>query len=222
MVERDEGALLVGHAGGLGARAARSSDARSFRSAVVLAINLVVLAGVVLPLSRRVAANERRAVAAAQAEADANSEFRQAEAVREGKARATTDLDTFYRQVLPADVTAARRALQKVRMLAGEHDVKYERGATDTEEIRDSSLERFTVTMTLSGDYDDIRALLYSLETSAEFVVIDNIVLAEGLDTNAPLSLSLELSTYYRAPSVAQASAPRQDGGGSSGAGNGR
>ena len=189
---------------------------------VALAINLVVLAGVVLPLSRRVATNERRAEAAAQAEADANNEFRQAEAVREGKARATTDLDTFYRQVLPADVTAARRALQKVRMLALEHDVKYERGATDTEEVRDSSLERFTVTMTLSGDYDDIRALLYSLETSVEFVVVDKIVLAEGLDPNAPLSLSLELSTYYRAPSVAQASASRQDGGGSSGAGNGR
>jgi hypothetical protein len=189
---------------------------------VALAINLVVLAGVVLPLSRRVAANERRAEAAAQAEHDANNEFRQAEAVREGKARATTDLDTFYRQVLPADVTAARRAVQKVRMLALEHDVDFERGATDIEEIRDSSLERFTVTMTLSGDYDNIRALLYSLETAQEFVVVDKIVLAEGLDTNAPLALSLELSTYYRAPSVAQAPAPRQDGGGSSGAGNGR
>jgi hypothetical protein len=52
--------------------------------------------------------------------------------------------------------------------------------------------------MTLAGDYDDIRAFIYELETDPAFVVIDNVVLAEGV-ANAPLSLAMELSTYYRA-----------------------
>ena len=44
--------------------------------------------------------------------------------------------------------------------------------------------------MTLSGDYDDIRALIYELETSPDFFVIDNMALSEGGDANAPLTLA--------------------------------
>ena len=56
--------------------------------------------------------------------------------------------------------------------------MSYERGATTEEEtVDDSSLERQTVTMTLSGSFDDIRAFIYTLETSADFVVIDNVVI---------------------------------------------
>jgi Tfp pilus assembly protein PilO len=167
---------------------------------VVLAVNVIVLLVVVLPMWTRVSANEARADRAAMAERAAAAEFRQAEAVREGKSRAMADLDTFYKQVLPATVDAARRTVQtKTMKLADAHDVQYERGTSDTEEVRESSLERFTYSLTLSGTYDDIRAFIYELETAPDFVVIDKILLAEGQDTNAPLSLSVDLSTYYRA-----------------------
>lgn len=170
---------------------------------IVLAINLAVLLVVVLPLSRLAAANEQRAETAARAAASAHAEFAQAEATREGKSRATADLETFYRQVLPADVEQARRIVQsKTIRLAESHDVQYERGTSDTEAIRESSLERFRNSIALSGLWDDIRSFIYALETAPEFVVIDNIVLAEGVDTNAPLSISVELSTYYRAPAA--------------------
>jgi hypothetical protein len=46
--------------------------------------------------------------------------------------------------------------------------------------------------------------LLYDLETSPEFVVIEHIILAEGQTASSPLALSMELSTYYR-PTVARA-----------------
>lgn len=177
---------------------------REYRTAlvplgIVLAANVIVLVAVVLPLSQRVSANQVRAETSDRALAAAEREFKQAEAVREGKTRATADLETFYRQVLPADAAAARRITHvKPRQRAREFDVRYERGATEEEEIDDSVLERQTVSMTLSGDYDDIRAFIYALETSPDFVVIDNVVLGEGSGSNAPLALSLELSTYYR------------------------
>ena len=34
----------------------------------------------------------------------------------------------------------------------------------------------------------------------ADFVVIDNVALVEGSQANAPLALTLDLSTYYRTP----------------------
>jgi Tfp pilus assembly protein PilO len=188
-------------------RIAREHRAALVPLGIVLAINVVLLLVVVLPLSRRVAANEQRAETAARAEAVAEAEFRKAEAIRDGKARATTDLDRFYREVLPADVAHARRIVQsKTMRLAAAHDVQHQRGTSDTEQLRESSLERLTYAMSLSGAWDDIRGFIYELETAPEFVVIDNIVLAEGSDTNAPLSLSVELSTYYR-PTTARAQA---------------
>ena len=63
---------------------------------IVLAVNLVLLLVVVLPLSRRVAANEQRAVLAARSATLAEAEFRRAEAVRDEQSRATRDLETFY------------------------------------------------------------------------------------------------------------------------------
>jgi Tfp pilus assembly protein PilO len=167
---------------------------------IILAVNLVLLLVVVLPLSRRVAANEQRAITAARSATLAEAEFRRAEAVRDEQSRATADLETFYKEVLPADVESARRTVQsKTMRVADAHHVKYRRGASNTEATRESSLERFTYAMTLSGSYDDIRAFIYDLETAPEFVIIDNMVLAEGSNTDAPLALSVELSTYYRA-----------------------
>ena len=64
--------------------------------------------------------------------------------------------------------------------------------------IRDSSLARLHVRAELAGDYDDIRAFLYALETANEFVIVDSIVLGEGDDASAPLNLTLNVSTYYR------------------------
>jgi len=54
------------------------------------------------------------------------------------------------------------------------------------------------VSYQLTGDWDDIRQLIYDLETGSDFVVIDNVQLTESGAQSASLSLSLDLSTYYR------------------------
>lgn len=165
---------------------------------ILLAVNILVLLGLVLPLARRAQTNEARATSAEQALQAAESEYRQAQAMREGKDRASKELETFYKQVLPADVTAARRLLHlKLQQMARRHGLDFGRGSTIFDEIRGSSLERMTSTIQLTGDYDDIRSFIHDLETSADFVVIDNLVLAEGIEANAPLSFALDLSTYY-------------------------
>jgi Tfp pilus assembly protein PilO len=166
---------------------------------IVLAINLVVLAGVVLPLRQSVQSGDLRAEASARQLRDAMAELKNAEATRDGQAQAATDLDRFYANVLPANFDTARRVTHlKLAQMARSHDVTFQSGAATPETLRDSTLERLTVSYQLAGDWDDIRQFIYELETGPDFVVIDNVALAEGTDANSPLALTLEMSTYYR------------------------
>jgi Tfp pilus assembly protein PilO len=167
--------------------------------ALVFLVTVGVLVAGVLPLSRAVASSERRAQAARQTLAAAEQEFKAAENLRGSQTLASRDLETFYGEVLPKDFGAARRITHiKLAQLAQTHGVRYERMSASPETARDSSLERLKVTMTLAGDYDDFRSFLYDLETSPDFLVIDNIVLTEDEDQRgAVLSFILDVSTYY-------------------------
>jgi Tfp pilus assembly protein PilO len=170
---------------------------------VVLVANLIALVAVVYPLGQRVASNEQRAATAERQQTQAAAEYRRAETLREAQAQATKDLETFYAEVLPSGVGAARRILQlRLQQMAREHGVLYQGGGTNEEEIRESSLLRLTMSVRLAGEYDDIRGFLYDLERSDDFVVVDNIRLAEGNEPDSPLTVFLQVSTYYRAPAA--------------------
>jgi hypothetical protein len=166
---------------------------------IVLGVNVLVLIFVVLPLRQSAASASTRADASAQALRAAMADEKAAEATRDGQVQAAKDLDRFYAGVLPVDLPTARRITHvKFAQLARSHDVNFQGGGTSTEELRQSTLERLHVSYQLTGDWDDIRQLIYDLETSSDFIVIDNVQLTEGNAQNAPLTLALELSTYYR------------------------
>jgi hypothetical protein len=165
---------------------------------IALAINLGVLGLVVLPLRQTVANGATRAAASERALLDARAELKNAEATRDGQSQASKDLDEFYASVLPSNMTSARRITHvKLVQLARSHGVDLESGAATPETLNASTLERLHVTYQLSGDWDDIRQLIYDIETGPDFVVIDNVQLSEN-QASAALSLTLDLSTYYR------------------------
>jgi Tfp pilus assembly protein PilO len=166
--------------------------------AIVLAINVIVLVSVVLPLRDSVASGAERAAASEQTLREAMADLKDAEATRDGQTQASADLDKFYLEVLPSDMTSARRITHvKLAQLARSHGVDFQSNVATPEDLRDSTLERLRVSYQLAGDWDDIRQLIYEIETGPDFVVIDNVQLAEN-EANAPLSLTLDLSTYYR------------------------
>lgn len=165
----------------------------------IIVINIGVLIGIVLPMSQSVDAGERRDTAAAQGLAAATADLKDAQATRDGQTQATADLDTFYRQVLPTDVATARRITHvKLSQLARTHEVRFERSSANIKPIKDSQLDQLDMTYDLSGSWDDIRQFIFAIETGESFIVIDNVVLAEGADGAAPLSLTLAVSTYFR------------------------
>lgn len=168
---------------------------------IVLAINLVVLFAVVMPMRRSAESGTSQAEQSVVALNAAIADLKDAEATRDGQAQASTDLDRFYGEVLPQDFAAARRITQlRLAQMARANNVAFQRGASMPELLRNSPLERLRVTCALEGDWDDIRQLIYEIETGPDFIVIDNVALAEGEDSAAPLALQLDVSTYYRIP----------------------
>lgn len=167
--------------------------------AVALVVNVCVYALLVYPLSERVANVEQRNAAAEQSLASAQGDFGQANGTLTGKDRASTELTSFYKDVLPPDLSGARRMTQlRLKQIARESGLRFERDAYKAVVQRDSALTKLEISMVLSGSYANMRTFIHELEASPEFVVIDNVALAEGADGGA-LVVTLELSTFYRA-----------------------
>jgi Tfp pilus assembly protein PilO len=165
---------------------------------IALVVNALLYGFVVYPLADRVANVEQRTQQAEQALAAARADHAQASGTLTGKDRASTELATFYKDVLPPDLSGARRLTQlRLAQLAREAGLGFERNSFEPLPQRNSSLTRLRIIMELSGTYAEIRTFLHQLETAPEFVVVDNVELAEGADTGE-LTITLELSTYYR------------------------
>lgn len=172
-----------------------------------LVANGLLAALAVLPLARRVQAAERNGAQAEAALRAAETEHATAVATLERKSRAETDLEHFYAQVLPSDVSAARRQTYvRLADLAREADLQYLRRLEEVQAPRAQGagpapvLSRFEITMVLRGEYDGVRQFIRDVEASEEFVSIDDVTLAEGNEPGSPLVLSLVLSTYFKAP----------------------
>lgn len=167
---------------------------------IVLLANLAVFVFAVYPLGQRQAGVQGRAEAAAQARQAAEQELAAARALVEGKSRAEEELTTFYGTVLPADLSAARRmTYATLPTLARKTNVTWSERRTDIEqgEAKDSRLGRLQIRMLLEGDYESIREFVYELESAPEFIIIDDVSLAQN-DPARPLTLTVALSAYYR------------------------
>jgi Tfp pilus assembly protein PilO len=166
--------------------------------AIALGVNLVVYVAVVYPLSQRVANIEQRDRNAEDQLLAAQRDHAQAAGTLSGKDRAATELATFYKDVLPSDLAGARRLTHlRLAQLARESNLKFLHSSYEPVAERNRTLTRLKIEMVLAGSYIDMRAFIHQLETSPEFVVIDNVELGEGAE-GGPLSVTLHLSTYYR------------------------
>lgn len=166
---------------------------------VAIAANIALYAFAVYPLERRVATAGARAEAAAAARRAAESNHRDAQATVTGMDRADEELKKFYNTVLPTDQTGARRITYiRLARMAREAGLRTERGTVESSTIQDSRLSRLRMTMTLEGEYDEIRRFIHRIETAPEFTVIEDVVVQRGADeAGSTLVLELAVATYY-------------------------
>ena len=165
-----------------------------------LVLNVVLFVGVVYPLRARARSAEARAETAAQELQAAERDDADARGTTESRDRTRVALDAFYKDVLPASHAQARQAtFLRLTQLAEQHNLEPSRRSTDPKQEKDSNLARLQISMTLQGNYDDIRRFIYHVETGSDFIVIDSIALRQGEEVGSPLTLALSLSTYYQA-----------------------
>ena len=194
---------------GLIGRVAREKRRLVLPLGVAALVNVAAYLMVVVPLSARVSAGEERVRAAEEALHAAERDDQAARSAAEGQTLAQQELGKFYREILPADLAGARRiTYRKLAELARESNLKSRRRANEPARERNSALGKLRITMVLEGQYDNVRQFVHALETSPEFMVIENVALAESTETDGALVLTIDVATYYRAEDAVPA---RQD-----------
>ena len=165
---------------------------------MVLAVDIGLYAFAVYPGTIRVANAERRADTATQALTRVRQSYAAARATAEDKEQADAELQRFYADILPRDLAGARGiTYPRLAALARESNLVMERRSSSPEQDEDSRLARLRTSMTLAGEYRDIRRFIHALETSPEFIVIEEVVLSQGDETDSDLVLTLGVSTFY-------------------------
>ena len=174
---------------------------------LVTAVGLLLLLDVLLytvavyPWSRRVARAEADAAAADGRLAQAEAAHRTAAETGADTARARSRLEQFHAQVLPTDFAGARAVLSShLDRLAAEAGLVIERQSSAADRERSRRLSRLRTTMVLAGEYEDVRGFLHGLETASEFVLVDEVVLGRGSESDTGLVFTLGVSTYFRDP----------------------
>ena len=164
-----------------------------------LALNAILLFLVVMPLSKKVQGGEAAAQQAASELATASRDYNAAKATVSGKDTADGELKKFYGAVLPSDHSQARRILFKLPEMAASANLAMASGSSAPSQMRESPLGKITSDTRLSGQYRDIRKFIYDIETSPDFLILENVILSQGQDESGPLVMNLRVATYYRA-----------------------
>lgn len=112
----------------------------------------------------------------------------------------TARLDQFYTERLGTQRERMTRIQQVLRSIAAEFRVDPESIDYNTNDVEDSDLIRFQVTLPLIGGYPNLRHFIDRVETAPYLAIIDSIELAGSREGGQMLSLTIRISTYFRGP----------------------
>jgi Tfp pilus assembly protein PilO len=166
---------------------------------IALAVNLGVLALGVYPLHASLAGDENRAMAVKRDLQEAQRLEREANNTRTSQMRADQELKQFYSEVLPPSHAAARNLLYlQLRTIAQQNGLQFSSGSFNLKTVDDSSLISLGSTVSLNGDYSNIRRFLYDLETAEEFFIVQSVKLGPSTrKEGGALEVLLGVNTYY-------------------------
>jgi Tfp pilus assembly protein PilO len=166
---------------------------------IALAVNIAVLALGVFPLQASVSGDENRAITVKRELNEAKRLERLANETQASQIRADQDLKTFYSDVLPGSLSEARDLLYlQLRTISRQTGLLFADQTFEPERVEDSSLMRFRIDVSLSGDYSNIRRFLYDLETAEEFFIVETVKLGpSSVKGGGSLEVVLSIATYY-------------------------
>ena len=163
-----------------------------------LVANAALYALVVYPLSQRVHTEEQEAGDATRDLNAARRTFMAAQGTVTGKKQADEELQKFYRDVLPPDLSGARRILYPhLDQLARSSNLRTLSYRLSPDSQRGGNLRKLTMTLILSGEYTNIRRFIHELETAPEFLVLESVTVTQDTDRRG-LNVTAHVATYYR------------------------
>ena len=167
--------------------------------AAALLVNAALYVLVVYPLSQRVHTAEQEAGDATRQLVEGRKTFAAARGTVTGKKQADDELQRFYREVLPTDMSAARRVLYPhLDQLARSSNLTTLRYRINPDTTRSGTLRKLTMTMILSGEYTNVRRFIHDLETAPEFLVLENLSVMQAEEGERQLNVTAQVATYYR------------------------
>jgi Tfp pilus assembly protein PilO len=164
--------------------------------AIGLDVALYVFA--IYPWTIKVTNADQRAESAERALVSIQQNYVAALKTTETKEKADAKLHDFYVNILPRDHAAARSiTLQRLSELSADADLMLDRRTSVSQNGDGTALTTLRTTMLLTGEYQNIRDFIYSLETAREFIIIEQVSLSKKTEGALLLTLTLEISTYY-------------------------
>jgi Tfp pilus assembly protein PilO len=167
----------------------------------LLALGLAVLVFAVGPLVQSVSRLQNEARSEDTSLLRARLVQKQSQDALGSKTRADEELARFYASILPADPAAALKVMSSLQRAADAAGLVFQRRQLEPERMKESQLVRLAGTVTLLGDYANIRKFLYAVETAPDFVIVDRVGLSQAADlrsTNSGrLEVTLDVATYY-------------------------
>jgi Tfp pilus assembly protein PilO len=163
-----------------------------------LLANVALYALVVRPLGARVAAEEQLAGSAIRDLNAARRSHQLAQQTVSGKQQAEEELQKFYAEVLPPDLSGARRILYPhLDRLARSSNLRTVRYNFHPEPDRRTDLRKLTMTLQLAGEYANIRRFIHELESVHEFLVLESVSVSQA-QSSRELSVTALVATYFR------------------------
>ena len=165
--------------------------------AVLAALNAVVFAAYTLPRTlreRQLAERQRQLQDELQRERLAvDRQRRQAQVIRDNH----QDVQRFYASTVAAREASLVPVLRAIEGMAREGGMRPGSAAYRPSEVKGLPLDRFVITMPVTGTYRQLVALVQRLERSPYFLTLDEVRFTGPAQGNRA-ELSLELSCYFR------------------------
>jgi len=122
------------------------------------------------------------------------------EAFLDGVKQAEQDLESLNNQVLSTRNERLVEVQAELARLCDRFGIPLESVSSSSDLLLDEGLDRFSMSVPLEGNYQNLRKFLQAVEESEKFLIVERVSLARGKEGGRGLSLSINLATYFTAP----------------------
>jgi Tfp pilus assembly protein PilO len=116
--------------------------------------------------------------------------------------KAEADLKRLRSDLLATRETRMISAQFEVAELCERFGIDWETVSIDNELLVGEELDRMAMTVPLEGGYANLRRFLQAVESSEQFLVVEQVGLAESNEGGVMLELNVAIATYFDAPEV--------------------